>query len=87
MREDFAMTKKQDKMWQPVAPSGTDLVAFYICPACQRKVSLIAPTQPGLAMCTACGTQFPFLPIDDCTVRFLKIMLDDGRACVDPDFA
>lgn len=72
---------------QPVSPCGMELLFFYRCPHCGRKTALLAPTQPALAQCDACGQQFPLVPVDEHTVRFLKVMLVDGRAAADPDFA
>lgn len=72
---------------QPVAPSGMELLFFYRCPHCGRKTALLAPLQPAMAQCDACGQHFPLIPVDEHTVRFLKTMLSDGRAASDPDFA
>lgn len=71
---------------QPVAPSGMDMLFYYLCPYCGQRMALLAPTQPAQVYCEACGQPFPILPVDDRTVRFLKIMLDNGRAATDPDF-
>lgn len=71
---------------QPVLPTGMELIFLYRCPHCGRKTALIAPTQPSMAQCDMCGIPFPLVPIDERTVRFIKIMLADGRAAVDPDF-
>lgn len=71
----------------PVMPFGMELTFFYNCPNCGRKVPIIAPTQPAMALCEACGIPFPLVPVDERTVQYIKIMLADGRAAVDPDFA
>ena len=71
---------------QPVAPSGMDLIFYYRCPSCNRKIGLRAPTQPGMLACDACGIAFPAIPVDERTIHFLRIMLADGRAAADADF-
>ncbi|MFW5733729.1 MAG: hypothetical protein ACOCWR_01590 [Oceanidesulfovibrio sp.] len=63
-----------------------ELVFFYACPFCQRQVPLIGPTQPTMAQCDACKGHFPIVPVDDKSIQFVKIMLANGRAGVDPDF-
>ncbi len=72
---------------QPVAPEGMELIFLYRCPKCGCKNPFVAPTQPAMAHCEACGTAFPLVPVDEHTVHFVKIMLGGGRAAVDPDFA
>jgi hypothetical protein len=39
-----------------------------------------------MAQCDACGRAFPIVPVEESSVRFMKIMLANGRAAVDPDF-
>ncbi|QJT07874.1 hypothetical protein [Oceanidesulfovibrio marinus] len=78
--------KKNDKPLTPVKPSSMELVFFYPCPFCQRQVPLIGPTQPTMAQCDACKGHFPIVPVDDKSIQFVKIMLANGRAGVDPDF-
>ncbi|AGW15166.1 MAG: hypothetical protein LDL30_11410 [Desulfovibrio sp.] len=70
----------------PVKPVGLELVFFYPCPHCQRQVPLVGPTQPSLAQCDSCKGQFPIVPADERTLTFLKIMLANGKAGIDPDF-
>lgn len=70
----------------PVAPTGLELLFFYACPYCGRKVALLSPTQPALAECDACGKPFPILPVDAHSVHYVKLMLANGRAAVDADF-
>jgi hypothetical protein len=70
----------------PVAPSGMELIFLYLCPHCGRKAAMIAPTQPSMAQCAACVQPFPILPVDERTVQYIRLMLDEGRAAVDPDF-
>lgn len=79
--------QQSSKPLNPVKPQGVELVFFYPCPACKRQVPLIGPTQPSMAQCDMCKQLFPIVPVDAHTSRFLKVMLDNGRAAVDPDFA
>ncbi len=71
---------------EPVAPADMELLFAYLCPNCERKNPLIAPTQPGIIMCGDCGLQFPIIPVDENTVLYIKLMLDHGRAAADPLF-
>lgn len=71
---------------QPAVPVGMELLFFYICPYCQHQVALISPTQPAMAQCDACGTPFPIVPVDERSVQYIKLILDNGRAAVDADF-
>ncbi|MGE4299378.1 MAG: hypothetical protein AB7E47_15285 [Desulfovibrionaceae bacterium] len=70
----------------PVKPTGMELIYLYECPFCERKVPLISPTQPAMAQCDACSQHFPIVPVDDRGVRFVKVMLANGKAAIDPDF-
>ncbi len=63
-----------------------ELVFFYTCPYCQRELPLVAPPQPTMITCDVCRQAFPIVPIDEHTVQFVKLMLADGPAAVDPDF-
>ena len=70
----------------PVKPSGMEVIFFYTCPRCQREVPLIAPTRPAMAQCDACQHSFPLAPVDEKTIRYMKLMLNGGRAAVDSEF-
>ncbi|MCK9240649.1 hypothetical protein [Desulfocurvus sp.] len=70
----------------PVKPSGLEIICFYPCPFCTREVPLVAPTQPAMVRCDACGKDFPIVPVDERGLRFVKIMTGNGRSAVDPDF-
>lgn len=74
------------KPLQPVVPDGMELLFFYACPHCQRHVSLVSPTQPAMVQCDACRKPFPIIPVDERSVRYVRIMLGGGKAAVDPDF-
>lgn len=71
---------------EPVKPVGIDVVITYLCPHCGQRNQLLNPVQAAVTTCSECKGKFPVLPLDVCTVRYLKIMLDGGRAAVDPDF-
>ena len=72
---------------QPVLPESMELVFFYRCPDCGHRNPLIAPTQPAMTRCEACKAAFSVVPVDERTVHYVKIMLANGCAAVDPDFA
>ena len=72
---------------QPVSPSGMEVLFIYECPSCGRQVGLLSPTQPAMAHCDVCGVPFPIVPVDERGVQYIKLMLNNGRAAVDPDFA
>ena len=70
----------------PVKPIGVELVFFYPCPYCQRELPLVAPAQPAMITCDVCRQSFPIVPIDEDSVQFVKLMLADGPAAIDPDY-
>ncbi len=70
----------------PVKPSGVELIYFYACPFCSRETPVVAPTKPTMAQCDACRQRFPIVPVDERTVNYIKIMLANGHAAIDPDF-
>jgi len=78
--------KKGKKPQEPVKPVGMEVIFFYPCPHCQREVPLVAPVQPAMVRCDACGQHFPIVPVDERGVRFMKIITGQGKAAVDPDF-
>lgn len=71
---------------EPVKPSSMELVFFYTCPHCHRELPTFAQIQPTLLMCETCGQHFPIVPVDEYTVQFIKVVLDNGPAAIDPDF-
>ena len=75
------------RLQEPVKPDGMELIFLYGGPHCGRRVPLLATTTPAMAQCDSCAKHFPIVPIDEHSLRFLKIMLDNGRAAIDPDFA
>ncbi len=78
---------KNAKPVQPVSPEGMEVLFFYPCPECGRHVSLAAPTQPAMVRCDNCRASFPIIPIDERGLHYIYIMLGNGRAALDPDFA
>ncbi len=78
---------KNQKPLQPVSPEGMEILFFYPCPSCRKHVALEAPTQPAMVRCEHCGTPFPIIPIDERSLHYIYVMLDNGRAALDPDFA
>lgn len=80
------MSAKQ-RPQRPVAPEGMEILFFYPCPHCGRHVPLLNPVQPALAQCDACKQGFPIMPVDERSLHYMRIMLANGRAAVDPDFA
>jgi hypothetical protein len=72
---------------QPVKPDSMELLFFYPCPHCGGYVPLITPVQPLMVRCEGCRKRFHIVPVDGRSVEFLKLMLDNGRAAIDADYA
>lgn len=70
----------------PVSPTGMEILFIYQCPHCGRKMPLISPIQPAMTQCDSCSLAFPVVPVDERTIHYVKIILAQGRAAVDPDF-
>ncbi|GHV51386.1 hypothetical protein FACS1894168_3590 [Deltaproteobacteria bacterium] len=70
----------------PVKPSGMELIFYYICPFCNREISLVSPQQPSLITCDMCRKKFPIVPVDMRSVYYVRIMMGNGLAAIDPDF-
>ncbi len=77
---------KSSKPVLPVKPVNMEIIYLYPCPFCEREVPLIAPTRPAMAQCDACRKNFPIVPVDDRTIRYVKLIMAGGKASVDPDF-
>jgi len=75
------------KSFEPVAPSGMTIVFSYVCPACGKEYIIPEPTQPAQIRCQYCSAKFPILPVEDRTLAYIHLMLDEGRAAVDTNFA
>ncbi len=78
--------KTSQKPQAPVHPEGMEILFFYPCPHCGRHVPQVNPVTPQLVGCDACGQSFPIVPIDERSLHYVRIMLANGRAAVDPDF-
>lgn len=81
------MSEQHKRPLLPVKPTGMELIYFYPCPHCGREVPTISPTKASVIKCDACRKDFPIAPVDERTVRYVKLMLGNGKASVDPDFA
>lgn len=75
-----------NKPISPVKPVGMEVIFFYPCPHCGRKVPIIGAVQPSMERCDACQNLFPIVPVDRRTLQYLKVSLADGGAAIDPDF-
>ncbi len=78
--------QENKKPVEPVRPSSIELVYIYDCPFCGHQTPLVSPTQPSMVQCETCKSHFPIVPVDEKTVHFMKIILANGRAGIDPDF-
>jgi len=78
------MADKQ--FFSPVRPVKMELVFIYPCPFCGREVPLLGSSEPGMARCDVCRKQFAVTPVDKTTMEYIRLMLDNGRAAIDPDF-
>lgn len=78
--------ENRNKPLTPVKPTSMEIIFIYPCPFCGREVPLISPSRPAMAQCDSCRKNFAIVPVDDKAVRFFRVMLDNGRAAVDPDF-
>ncbi len=71
---------------EPAKPAAVELVVYYTCPYCRNECPVLSPTLPAMTMCSDCHKQFPIVPIDERTVQFVRIILANGPAAIDPDF-
>jgi hypothetical protein len=63
-----------------------ELVFFYVCPYCRRQLPVPSPLLPAMITCSVCGKDFPIVPVDQYTAHFVRLMMGDGPAAVDPDY-
>ena len=70
----------------PVKPNRMELLFIYACPFCHNESPLISPPRPTLIGCTSCQRKFPIIPVDQRSVHYVKIMLENGMAAIDPDY-
>ena len=71
---------------QPVAPTDMTILFAYACPFCGQANHVPAPLAPGMLRCGNCMKPFPIIPVDERTIRYIHLMLDNGRAAADADF-
>ncbi len=76
----------QKKPLQPVKPIAMEIIYLYPCPFCNKKVAVSAPLQPSMIKCDGCFKPFPVVPADENSIKFIKLILDEGRAGIAPDF-
>lgn len=69
-----------------VRPVGMEILMFYPCPYCTRKVPVLAPLQPSVVECDSCRKRFPVVPMDAKTIRFIRMMMAGGPAGVNPEY-
>jgi len=77
----------EKKFTPPVRPVGMELVMLYPCPYCGRNVPILAPVEPSMGTCDLCKKQFPLVPVDNTTVQYIKLILHNGQASIDPGYA
>lgn len=75
-----------NKPLEPAKPTGMDIVFYYTCPYCRNELPIVAPFQPSMIACGVCRQKFPIVPVSEHSVTFVKIMLGEGPAAIDPDF-
>ncbi len=74
------------KIVQPVAPTSMQIVLNYVCPECEEDIPTIAPTTPVKMLCPLCNTEYPIIPADAMTLKYLTLMYANGAALVNADF-
>jgi len=62
------------------------IIFTYTCPFCGQENHIPSPFSPGLLHCVSCMKAFPIIPVDERTIRYIHLMLDNGRAAADADF-
>ncbi|MDR1125254.1 MAG: hypothetical protein LBM64_04220 [Deltaproteobacteria bacterium] len=77
---------KSVKPVKPVKPVDIELVFVYACPFCKRELTMIAPTMAAMVQCDVCGKHFPVVPVEERTVSFIRLILNNGAAAVDIDY-
>ncbi len=70
----------------PVKPVSMELVFFYACPFCNNEMPVVSPISPTMLNCDVCRQRFPIVPVDEHSVQFIKLMLQDGQAAIDTDY-
>lgn len=77
---------KNSKPIPPVKPSSLEMIFIYCCPHCKREIPLLAPTRPSMIHCDVCNKHFPIVPVEERSLNFVKLMLNNGAAAIDADF-
>ncbi|SDN61812.1 hypothetical protein SAMN04488516_103203 [Desulfonauticus submarinus] len=65
-----------------VHPAEVEILLFYPCPRCGRKVPAIAPKEVSQIKCDECGQVFLIAPVDEKGICYLKTALVHGLALV-----
>jgi hypothetical protein len=39
-----------------------------------------------MVACDVCRQSFPIVPVDEYSIQFIKLMLANGQAAIDPDY-
>ncbi len=71
---------------EPARPVGMDIVFMYRCPHCGNEQPVPSPVSPAMIPCMICQNYYPIIPVEESTLYFIRLMLQDGKAAIDPDF-
>ena len=74
-------------LMRPVPPMGITIEFHYQCSKCGTIYSIPEPREPINVRCMKCGNRFPIVPVDECTINFIHLITNEGKAAADPDFA
>ena len=80
------MSENLDKPPAPVKPGGLELVFIYACPHCANDNPVLASYRRTVTCCQNCQKNFTIIPVEEKTVLFIKLILGNGAAAIDPDF-
>ncbi|KUJ96233.1 MAG: hypothetical protein PWR24_1066 [Desulfonauticus sp.] len=72
---------------EPIWPTDVEILLFYPCPKCQRKMPVIAPLEPTMIKCDQCGYSYPLAPVKVEDILYLKTVLAGGLSLVDENLA
>lgn len=65
-----------------VYPEEVEILLFYPCPRCQRKMPVIAPVEMKLIRCDQCGHTYKIASVRGKDILYLKSVLAGGRSLV-----
>lgn len=72
---------------EPAKPEGMELIFFYACPYCGRKILALATGRPfRWRVVIRAPKTFQFCLWMNAQYVFAKLMLANGKAAIDPDF-